>query len=233
MNDYFKFPSTRHIVLHEEDQIRGDKVLSLDETMDLLGHEIIIEEKIDGANLGISFDHDGTLYLQNRGNWLLYPLSGQWKKLEQWIAERQNVLFDFLLDQYILFGEWCYATHSVYYNRLPDYFIGFDVYDKAASKFFSVERRNKLLKNMSISKIYQCAKGRYHLQDLTGFFGKSHYGSDMCEGIYLRWDENGWLKKRAKLVREGFKQSIVSHWQKGELKVNHLEAWYRNRSGGI
>lgn len=224
MNEFFKFPSTRHILLHERVLLRGDKVLSPGEIAELLEHELTIEEKIDGANLGISFGQDGTIRLQNRGNWLLYPLNGQWKKLEEWIVWRQNALFDVLLDQYILFGEWCYATHSVYYSKLPDYFIGFDVYDKQASRFLSVKRRNELLERMGIAIIHQCAKGRYQLQNLADFFGKSYYGDELCEGIYLRWDEKGWLKKRAKLVREGFKQSIVTHWQKRELKVNHVKA---------
>ena len=125
MNDYFKFPSTKHIILPEEEKIRIDKAMSPDEIGEMLEHEIVIEEKVDGANLGISFDHDGEIHLQNRGNWLSYPLNGQWKKLEEWLITKEDTLFDCLCDRYILFGEWCYATHSIYYNKLPDYFIGY------------------------------------------------------------------------------------------------------------
>ena len=75
MNDYFKFPSTKHIILPEEEKIRIDKAMSPDEIGEMLEHEIVIEEKVDGANLGISFDHDGEIHMQNRGNWLSYPLN--------------------------------------------------------------------------------------------------------------------------------------------------------------
>lgn len=222
MSEYFKFPSTRHIVLPEQEAARKDKAMAADEIAEMLSHEVTIEEKIDGANLGISFDSEGKILLQNRGDWLIPPLGGQWVKLEAWTAKKQDILFDFLLDRYILFGEWCYATHSIYYDKLPDYFIGFDLYDKKASEFLSVERRNQLLRKMGISIIHQYGSGRYRLQDLPSFLGGSYYGDYLCEGIYIRWDESGWLKKRAKFVRYDFKQDIVLHWSRKKLQTNRL-----------
>ena len=225
MKDYFKFPSTKHILLPEEEKIRIDKAMSPDEIGEMLEHEIVIEEKVDGANLGISFDHDGEIHLQNRGNWLSYPLNGQWKKLEEWLITKEDTLFDCLCDRYILFGEWCYATHSIYYNKLPDYFIGFDIYDKKAGEFFSVERRNIFLEYMGIAIVPSYATGKFLLEELPSYFGTSYYGDSMCEGIYIRWDEKEWLRKRAKLVRYDFKQGMEEHWRKRELKVNRL-AYY-------
>jgi hypothetical protein len=32
--------------------------------------------------------------------------------------------------RHILFGEWCRAQHSVFYSRLPDYFLAFDIWDR-------------------------------------------------------------------------------------------------------
>lgn len=222
MNEFFKFPSTKYIYLPDAEQMRADKCLTSEEIKELLSHEICIEEKIDGANLGISFDREGTIRLQNRGELLNEPFVGQWKKLGAWIEKRQDVLFDVLLDRYILFGEWCYATHSIYYDKLPDYFIGFDLYDKHASKFFSVERRNELLNHMGIAIIRQYGKGKYQLYDLPLFFSESYYGNYLCEGIYIRWDEDGWLRERAKLVRRDFQQSIGRHWRNKELQRNQL-----------
>ena len=40
------------------------------------------------------------------------------------------MLFEILSEKFILFGEWCYAQHSIFYDRLPDWFLGFDIYDK-------------------------------------------------------------------------------------------------------
>ena len=41
--------------------------MSEEERDEFLRYQITVEEKIDGANLGISFDGDGNLLLRNRG----------------------------------------------------------------------------------------------------------------------------------------------------------------------
>ncbi|MDO4321368.1 MAG: RNA ligase family protein [Lachnospiraceae bacterium] len=223
MKEYFKFPTTRYLTFPNKGIERNDKLYSVDEMKELLRHQIIVEEKVDGANLGISFNTDGELCLQNRGNWLDEPYTGQWRTLGGWLAPKVDLLFETLFDRYILFGEWCYAVHSVYYSMLPDLFIAFDVFDKLENKFFSVNERNKMLKNLPIVVVHQCGKGVYSLKDLEYFFDKSFYGEDLCEGIYIRQDEGKWLKHRAKMVRKEFQQCISEHWSKKELKLNKVK----------
>lgn len=222
MTKYYKFPSTRHIMLPQDETARYDKILSMSEIEELLSKEITVEEKIDGANLGISYDGDGTMLLQNRGDFLYKPFTGQWKSLENWMKIHDDLLFDILLDRYILFGEWCYAMHSIYYNALPDWFIGFDIYDKEHGDFLSVDRRNLMMEKMNIQPINRISTGKFTLPDLMKLAPKSVYGDNLCEGIYIRQDEGKWLKKRAKLVRRDFRQEIEEHWSRGELIRNRL-----------
>ena len=76
MNDsFFKFPSTPHLAALPDVDIREDKVLSESERFDFLRHSLVVEEKVDGANLGISFDSEGNIRAQNRGAYLYPPLS--------------------------------------------------------------------------------------------------------------------------------------------------------------
>ena len=87
MNDsFFKFPSTPHLAALPDVDIREDKVLSESERFDFLRHSLVVEEKVDGANLGISFDSEGNIRAQNRGAYLYPPRSGQWKKLDDSIC---------------------------------------------------------------------------------------------------------------------------------------------------
>ena len=51
-----KFPSTPHLALLGGVGVRDDKVMSEFERCEFLRHELVVEEKVDGANLGISFD---------------------------------------------------------------------------------------------------------------------------------------------------------------------------------
>ena len=221
-DDFFKFPSTPHLAVLADVDIRGDKVLSEIEREELLRHELFVDEKVDGANLGISFDSEGNLRAQNRGSYLQLPGSGQWKKLAPWLAFRIDQLFEHLGDRYILFGEWCYAHHTVYYDSLPDWFLGFDLYDKRERRFLSSARRNELLTKMDIVQVPTVAHGRFSFSEAEGLLSTSMLTDGPAEGLYFRFDQGDWLVKRAKLVRAAFIQALGSHWTRSEIKPNRL-----------
>jgi ATP-dependent RNA circularization protein (DNA/RNA ligase family) len=219
---FFKFPSTPHLATLPGVDIRGDKVLSESECNEFLRHDLIVEEKVDGANLGISFDLEGDIRAQNRGAYLHLPCSGQWKKLQDWLAPRTDILFENLTDRYILFGEWCYAQHSVFYDRLPDWFLGFDVYDKRFGRFLSSERRDALLREMCIAQVPVLARGHFAYPEIQKLLSTSKLIDQPAEGLYLRFDQGDWLAQRAKLVRPAFIQSVEPHWSRSAIKPNRL-----------
>ncbi len=222
-DDFFKFPSTPHLATMPGVNIRGDKVLTESERDEFLTHEVTIEEKVDGANLGLSFDADGNIRAQNRGAYLHLPGSGQWKKLGEWLAFHTDVLSEHLSDRYILFGEWCYAQHSVFYDRLPDWFLAFDIFDREACRFLATARRDRLLDEMQIIKIPCIARGRFNYPEIRGLLSQSKLTNQPAEGIYLRIDHGHWLEHRAKLVRPTFIQAVEQHWSSSAIKPNRLK----------
>lgn len=225
--DFFKFPSTPHLTVLGGTVVRGDKVMSEQERHEFLQHELVVEEKTDGANLGISFDSSGNLRAQNRGAYLHPPFSGQWKKLADWIAPKRDVLFDTLMDQFILFGEWCYAEHSILYDRLPDWFLGFDIFDKNNKKFLSCQRRDDLLRSVGIAGAPVLKRGRFSLEELKRLLTKSRFSERPAEGLYLRFDEGNWLGGRAKIVRPEFIQTGETHWSRKGIKPNRIGGEFR------
>lgn len=202
--------------------IRGDKVLSESERDEFLQHDIVVEEKVDGANLGISFDSEGNIRAQSRGAYLHLPGSGQWKKLGDWLAPRTDTLFEHLFDHFILFGEWCYAQHSVFYDRLPDWFLGFDVYDKRFGRFLSSKRRGALFREMCVAQVPVLARGYFAYPEVQKFLSTSKLSDQLAEGIYLRFDQDDWLAQRAKLVRPAFIQAMEHHWSRSAIRPNRL-----------
>lgn len=62
---FFKFPSTPHLATPAGVEVRNDKVLSESERNEFLQQDIVVEEKVDGANLGISFEAEGNIRAQN------------------------------------------------------------------------------------------------------------------------------------------------------------------------
>ncbi len=220
--DFIKFPSTPHLAVLGNTPVRDDKVLSVAEQNEFLERLIVVEEKIDGANLGVSFDEHGNIRLQNRGSYLTDQPAGQWSRLAGWIETRRDHLFDILGDRYILFGEWCAATHSVFYDRLPDWFLGFDVYDRDRCAFLSCHLRNQMLSNAAICPVPELAQGHFDSQSIAGLLRQSKVGSTVAEGIYLRHDAGDVTVARAKLVRAEFLQTMTEHWSRGPMRHNRL-----------
>ena len=225
----FKFPHTPYLIPPQTSvSLRQDKVLSFDEAKLFFTERVVVEEKIDGANLGISFNKDGSMCLQNRGHYLFEPFVGQWEPLPKWIKNWADVLFDILFDKYILFGEWCYLKHSVFYNRLPDWFIAFDVFDKGNHRFLSTKRRNDVINKIGLPIVPLIYNGFISKELIIGAKGKTIFGEDEREGVYLRVDSNDYLIGRAKHVRSSFTQAIDTHWSKSTVVHNELiRSYYR------
>lgn len=225
MTDFFRFPHTPHLAWLGPGRPRDDKLLTPDEASEILSGEVLVEEKVDGANLGFSVDEQGTLRAQNRGAYLdLDSRRDQFKPVKRWLAPRSHVLAEALFPDLMLFGEWCYAVHSVRYTRLPDWFLAFDVYDRGRAEFWSVARRNALVKELDLAVVPALGSGRFDLAGIGALLGSSRLTDGHAEGLYVRRDAQGHLTARAKLVRREFVQAIDEHWSKRTLELNALAA---------
>lgn len=224
MSDFFRFPHTPHIAWLGNGTPRDDKVLSLNEVESLLSAEVVIEEKLDGANLGISIGPDGDIRAQNRGQYLQLPTKGQFKELNAWLKLRTDALFDVLGDDLIIFGEWCAARHSLDYDCLPDWLLIFDVYDRITKKFWSTTRRNKLADQLALPVVPQIRNGNVTLNTLKALLQSqpSSFRNGPLEGVVIRRESDNWLESRAKLVRPDFVQTISEHWSHRQIEWNSL-----------
>jgi ATP-dependent RNA circularization protein (DNA/RNA ligase family) len=201
-------------------------VLSPLEVEVFLAHAVVLEEKVDGANLGLSLDAAGAIRAQNRGQYLQRPFSGQFARLNAWLAPHEEALINVLGGSLVLFGEWVAAVHSLEYESLPDYFLAFDVYDRVKMRFWSTVRRNALTSQLGIAVVHQVGAGRYQLGSLEQMITStlSAYGDGGSEGLYLRNEDRDWLVARAKLVHPDFVQNMGKHWRSRSLSWNALSA---------
>lgn len=221
-DEFFRFPHTPHLAWLGPGAPRGDKVLSQFEARSLLSAEVVAEEKVDGANLGISLGEDGHLRFQNRGRYLEAPYVGQFSRLNSWAGQHGHVMADGLGPGLILFGEWGAARHSIAYNRLPDWFLVFDVYDAAAGQFWSTSRRDALAQQLGLQIVPQLIRGRATLAALTErvLNGSSRLTDGPPEGVVVRREDHEVLQARAKLVHPRFVQAIDEHWSRRRMEWN-------------
>lgn len=227
---FYRFPHTPHLAWLGTAQPRDDKVLSPSEAAELLTGGVVLEEKVDGANLGISLSPEGELRAQNRGQYLAEPPAGQFARLPAWLVLRGSAIGDALLEHadhgLMLFGEWCAARHSLDYTRLPDWFLLFDVLETTTGRFWSSIRRNALAAQMGLATTPQLASGRFKLAELTAKVDSwpSRFRDGPLEGIVVRRESAEWCERRAKLVRADFTQAIGEHWRSRRLEWNRLAA---------
>jgi len=142
--EILKYPRTPHL---EGSRLQaGDEGHEHVRLATLAGCHVVIEEKLDGANAGISFTSGGDLLLQSRGHYLVgRGRERQFAPFKQWAISHEARLLALLEDRYVLYGEWLYAKHSVSYDRLPHWFCEFDVFDRVDGVFLSTPRRRALL----------------------------------------------------------------------------------------
>lgn len=223
------------------------------------GNETIyVEEKVDGANFGLSLSADGQIFAQNRSHYISSGDHAQFSPLASWLEENRTALTNILNEGkkrdnnniaasqgLILYGEWVVARHSIPYHRLPSYFIAFDIYDRRAQRFWSRKRFHTIMKGSGIPvvpiiKVYkpQAKSSEAFRQDLLNLLEtKSQFRSDggPVEGIILRVDdesdtsqETGWLNHRLKVVRPDFVAGCSEHWSRRDIERQIIDYDFAN-----
>lgn len=174
----FKYPRTSHV--------RGSRFQHGDHDMEavpfegLAGKHLVVEEKVDGANCGISFSEDGELLLQSRGHYLRGgPREKHFNLLKQWSACHQEAFYCALGSRYVMYGEWLYAKHTYFYDALPHYFMEFDVLDTQTNEFLSTPERRKLLVQCPVTPVLVLYEGIVKSQqDLAKMIVRSNFITD-------------------------------------------------------
>ncbi len=232
-----KYPRMRHLAGSRLQQ--GDEDLEIVPVERLYGRHAVTEEKMDGANSGISFDAEENLYLQSRGHFLQGgPREVQFALFKQWATTHQDLLAIALEDRYIAYGEWLYSKHTVFYDALPHYWMEFDVWDRQRQAFLDTPSRAALLKGLPIVPVKVLFAGAMSRNiDLAALIGPSHFktphhaeslrvqcqrrGLDselvrqqtdmtgLMEGLYIKVEEDGIVRDRYKFVRADFVNLIT------------------------
>ncbi len=231
---FIKYPRTPHLFGSkgtDDDRHMGAK----DSAAFIADPSLIAEEKLDGTNVGIHFLKAGRMVLQCRGHEINEGMHPQYDLFKQWTAMKRPVLEAMLADRFILFGEWLYARHSVFYRSLPHYFFEFDIYDKEASCFLSLDQRLEMLEGTGIHTVPVVHRGTAKHERLLELINESAFAAEFdnpltgamdarMEGLYLRTEAGDRGTGRAKIVRPEFVERVKKseHWQHQQMIPNQL-----------
>lgn len=224
-SEFYPFPRTPH--LWGSQGTDDDRRLSEDETNERLGKHLVIQEKLDGSNVGLWFGDDMNPVLQSRGHVLRGGDHPQYSVFHRWVWERTEVLKERLGDRYVLFGELLYARHRIFYGSLPDWLIFFDAMDRFTGDFLSPDRLMELVNGTGIVcvPVLGQEEGIRQMDILIRKYqGKSTFGPEEAEGIYVRHCVGGLTCLRAKWVRSSFHPGNPDWSRSLVVARNHLRS---------
>ncbi len=230
-----KFPRTPHL---EGSALQQGDHPARSGFADLTG-DLVVAEKLDGANAAISFDAGGALLLQSRGHYLTGGgRERHFALLKTWANTHAARLHAALGSQYVMYGEWLYAKHTVFYDRLPHFFVEFDLLDRETGIFLSMDARRRVLFGLPVMPVPVLHRGpvrsRAAAERLVGtsrfkspewrdalaeaardsgsrdaMVAAQTEDSDLAEGLYLKREAGDRVTDRFKFVRAEFRQAIA------------------------
>jgi hypothetical protein len=156
-----------------------------------------------------------------------------------WANRYVSELRAVLTDRYLMYGEWVYARHTIFYTDLPHYFLEFDIYDKVTGQFMDTESRRRFLDPLPfVVSVKVLQEGSVDsLAALARLIGPSHFiapdhrqrlreicrernldadqvlresdPTGLMEGLYIKVEEGGIVRERYKYVRASFLTAVL------------------------
>jgi hypothetical protein len=227
-----KYPKT----LHLEDS-KGERDPKAASFGPLFKQFLVVEEKMDGSMVSIFFDESANLHFFHRNQ----PVKGEeFDQLKVWAQNLKNELFDTLSNRYVLYGEWLYATHTVFYDKLSDFFLEYDIYDSQEKIWLSTRARKQLLSHLPIQSVKILAQGTFtEFKQIKNLLGPSVFASidrskpqasyldssGMAEGLYIKHENDQEVLARYKYIRPEFIKILLQspHWKDREMIRNKLK----------
>ena len=186
-----------------------------------------VQEKIDGANLGVSFVDDAPI-LRNKEHILKKgyskiktPAKKQFTSAWNWLhAHKEDIQLVSKLWQspITIYGEWLFAQHSLNYDKLPDLFIAYDIWSVEDNNYLAPNIVEELLSQTSIKYIKPQQVTLNSIQDIIELSEtQSDYRTGLREGIVIKHADGRFCTQMYKVVnkyfqrREGFNEELIKN----------------------
>ena len=204
-------------------QRRSDKQYAIKGNVDdfFRGREVVVEEKLDGSQAAVSWKN-GKPFLQGKNSHISdFDKRPQYAGFVQWAYENSAKLE--LLHGYLVFGEWLKIRHYIPYDKLPDWFIAFDVYDGKRKKFLNLREKTEFLKSVGLAQspiLYSGQVTMKLIESLT--IGKpSAFSDSHMEGCIIKdYREQTMVKFVVHEFIDGIDED--GHWMRHDAKLNKI-----------
>lgn len=193
----------------------------------LIGKPIVITEKIDGSNT--SLEREGCFARTHSGP----PTHASFNGLKALHASLQYLIPTRLQ----IFGEWCYALHSIPYDSLPGYFLVFGIREYVnierleEAEWYSWKDVELLANNLGLPTVPVLFQGTVNSEKELKELVESFMIQPSCcggirEGVVIRlaqgFSDSNFSQSIMKCVRANHVQTS-EHWKDQEIIRNKLK----------
>lgn len=210
MNSRVKYPRTFH--LPWSDGVASDDKL-MQSTDAFVGQRVIVTEKMDGENTTMYSD-----YIHARS------IDGRTHSSRDWVKQFHSEIMSSIPEGWRVCGENLYAKHSIGYDNLTTYFMGFSIWDEKNTclDWDSTVQWFQLLGVTPVPVLYD---GIYDEKLIKSLHSEKDWGTS--EGYVLRVSDSitysDFRNKVGKFVRKGHVQT-AKHWMYGQAVEKNLLA---------
>lgn len=205
-----KYPRTHHLPwspgIHDDDRVIASMAA-------FEGLEVIVTEKMDGENTSMYRDYFHARSVDGRGHPSRSWAKGFWGSIAEDIPEGWR-----------LCGENLFAKHSIHYQQLPTYFMGFSMWNER-NVCLGWDETLEWFELLGVRPVPVRYRGVYDEKLIRALWTESEWGDS--EGYVLRLagpiGYGEFRHKVAKFVRRGHVQT-VKHWMHGQPIEKNLLA---------
>jgi hypothetical protein len=216
MQGLVKYPKTMHLPWSPGLQNDDRRIESLERFKNM---EVVVTEKMDGENATLYRDHYHARSLDSRHH-----------PSRDWIKAFHGQIKNNMPQNLRICGENMYAKHSIGYNDLPSYFLGFSawVHDKCEDKQICLSWDDTLefFEILDITPVQEIWRGPWEqfeahherIDEMVLETGKEGYVVRITDAF----DDSAFKYFVAKFVRKGHVQTD-EHWMQAEIIPNKLK----------
>jgi hypothetical protein len=218
---HVKYPRTHHLPW-SENIVDDERVMPSIHDLEL-ADEIVITEKMDGENTTMYRDYIHARSIDSKNHESRNWVKNFWSKLSGDIPEGWRVC-----------GENLYAKHSIGYDRLPSYFVGFSIWDDR-NTCLGYDDTLEWFRLLGITPVPVIYRGKFAKFNHKKYWTKEI--AQVSEGYVVSVTHSfgmGAFKYCVgKFVRKNHVQT-VKHWMHGQrMEINHLDQRIEDHLAGL
>ena len=208
-----KYPRTYHFMFSPEVH-SDDKVISLKYLGNFLRDEMIITEKLDGANSCLK-GHQG-----------VFGRSHALPTREPWYDHLKGVYYskmDVINPDYWYFGENTFAIHSIEYTEMEAYFYIFAIYDSVNDLWLSYDDMVKEAQRVDIPTVPLLFRGNMTSMAVVNRWMDRQINTASLLGGKL---EGFVMRVASAIPGDKFNEFVAKYVRKGHVQTD--EHWTKN-----